>query len=196
MKPELTELELRDARDAIMEGVADTATKMGAMPSARHLEDWTAPIVEKIAREHHSQEFVKNPEPRERPNMEGKTRGHALATVDFAPGGDYQAPARAVVSPDGIRAKRETPREEANRWCIERIARDPEMAAWKAKLRHLGMKPLPEGHTNFKCSPCGGTKACRVREAAIGAVLEAFMSKHGDPITTVLRRRSRQRACR
>lgn len=182
MTSSLKETDLRGARDAIVEGVADTASRLGALPSARHMENFAAPIVEKIAREAASAPpppCVPDP----RPVMDGKTYGDELATVNTRTG------AVSVLDPRAFAARTESPRDEANRLLVEEISRNPAHASWREKLRSLALKPLPAGHTAQQCMPCGASRECRIRETALRVVVGEFASKFGDPLEYVMRKR-------
>jgi hypothetical protein len=185
-KASLTETDLRDVREDLVERITDQQEAFGILPRARQAEEAVGPILEKIDRDHERQRDRDTiaraaARPAQAQAEDVKVTSEVAGSFDFATG-------KLVVSPE-MAAKldaREGDHASTTRRIFHRIRTDPAMGEWKAKVTKILFAPLPPGHTPQLCAGCGADAIgsagmCRIRETALRVILAAFIKAHGHP---------------
>lgn len=190
----LTEEDLRDVKQDLVQRVANQDRYFGGVGSEERAEQLVVPIVEKIARDHDEERrkdlvrpaFVPQIKPvgqaaaaAERDDVEVKTQ--AVGQYDFESDKLVLAPELAARLREREELEARFPRIRALRQIFHRIRTDPEMGEWRERVEKVMLTPLPPGHTRTGCKACF-SHVCWVPETMYRKIATAFMEAHGDPL--------------
>lgn len=196
----LPEETLRDVKQDALERLSDQARKFGVEPNQRAHEDFVAPIVEKINRDHDNllrqgldPLAPKLPQLADEYEREVRDRGEVIGRGKSVTAGAYDFATDTFVATEKgaeLLAERRKP-ESLNMRAIRRVLqriRDEEQFAepWRRLLMAIMNRALPPGHQTLQCRGCGA-RVCIIRETAMRAVVVRWMEKHGDPRAELLK---------
>ena len=176
----LEEGDLRAAKDDAVKALSEQARAFGAEPHGRAIEEFVAPILEKVNRDH-DELLLKGIDPnstpargpREREDVEvGSTE---LGSYDPVTGAFTPNEAGRKALARRASARPATLEEKAIALVAKRTKNDPDFAALRSAWATLQVSAVEPARHRFN------------RNVLLHQILETYIKKHGDPRAEVMR---------